>query len=51
MPPPAPPPGIPTPPFSLTLEPGTANFEMVLVVSGAGTAASPWIIQTGTGAA
>jgi hypothetical protein len=31
-------------PFILNLEPGTANFELVLVVSGAGTVASPWII-------
>ncbi len=36
--------GYPTPPFSLTLEPGTSNFEIVLVTSGAGTSGSPWII-------
>lgn len=36
--------GYPTPPFSLTLEPATSNFEMVLVNSGAGTSGSPWII-------
>jgi hypothetical protein len=31
-------------PWILQIEPGTANFEMVLVISGAGTSASPWII-------
>ena len=37
--------GYPTPPFILDLEPGTANFELVLVISGAGTVASPWIVN------
>jgi hypothetical protein len=32
-------------PWTLDLEPGAANFELVSVVSGAGTVASPWIIQ------
>ena len=36
--------GYPAPPFILNIEPGTSNFELVLVNSGAGTAASPWII-------
>lgn len=37
--------GYPSPPFILQLEPGTANFEMVLVGSGAGTSASPWVVS------
>jgi hypothetical protein len=37
--------GYPTAPFILQLEPGTANFEMVLVGSGAGTSGSPWIVS------
>jgi hypothetical protein len=32
-------------PWTLDLEPGASNFELVSVVSGAGTAASPWIVQ------
>jgi hypothetical protein len=32
-------------PFTLDLEPGSANFELVSVISGAGTSASPWIIS------
>jgi hypothetical protein len=32
-------------PWTLDLEPGTSNFELVSVVSGAGTVASPWIVQ------
>jgi hypothetical protein len=39
--------GYPTPPFILNLEPTTANQELVLVGSGAGTVASPWIISRG----
>jgi hypothetical protein len=31
-------------PFTLDLEPGTSNFELVSVSSGAGTVASPWIV-------
>lgn len=31
-------------PFILNIEPGTANQELVNVVSGAGTAASPWVL-------
>jgi hypothetical protein len=31
-------------PWTLDLEPGTSNFELVSVVSGAGTVASPWIV-------
>lgn len=34
-------------PFLLDLEPGTSNFELVSVASGAGTSASPWIISRG----
>jgi hypothetical protein len=34
-------------PWILTLEPGTSNFEMVLVTAGAGTSASPWTITRG----
>ena len=34
-------------PWILQIEPGTANYEMVLVNSGAGTSASPWIIARG----
>lgn len=31
-------------PFILALEPGTSNMELVLVNSGSGTSAAPWII-------
>jgi len=31
-------------PFTLDIEPGTSNFELVSVSSGAGTSGSPWII-------
>lgn len=34
-------------PFTLWLEPGTTNQEAVSVTSGAGTAATPWVIQRG----
>lgn len=34
-------------PFTLRLEPGTANEELVSVSSGAGTSGSPWIITRG----
>jgi len=36
-------------PFILNLEPGVANSELVNIVSGAGTVASPWIIGAGAG--
>jgi hypothetical protein len=31
-------------PWTLDLEPGTSNFELVSVVSGAGTSATPWVV-------
>jgi hypothetical protein len=31
-------------PFTLSLEPGTASFELVSVTAGAGTSASPWTV-------
>jgi hypothetical protein len=31
-------------PFTLSLDPGTANFELVSVTAGAGTSASPWTV-------
>jgi hypothetical protein len=31
-------------PFTLCLEPGTSNFELVSVTAGAGTAATPWTV-------
>jgi hypothetical protein len=31
-------------PFTLCLEPGTSNFELVSVTGGAGTAATPWTV-------
>lgn len=34
-------------PFLLDLEPGTANFELVLVTAGAGTSATPWTVTRG----
>lgn len=34
-------------PWTLDLEPGTSNFELVSVASGAGTAASPWTVTRG----
>ncbi len=34
-------------PWLLELEPGSSNFELVLVNSGLGTVASPWIITRG----
>lgn len=34
-------------PFILDLEPGTSNFELVQVNSGAGTAATPWVVTRG----
>jgi hypothetical protein len=34
-------------PFTLSLEPGSANFELVSVSSGAGTSASPWVVTRG----
>jgi hypothetical protein len=34
-------------PFTLDLEPGSANFELVSVTSGAGTSAAPWIVTRG----
>lgn len=34
-------------PFLLDLEPGTSNFELVQVNSGAGTSATPWIVTRG----
>jgi hypothetical protein len=34
-------------PFTLSLEPGTANFELVSATAGAGTSASPWTVTRG----
>jgi hypothetical protein len=34
-------------PFTLSLEPGTANFELVSVTAGAGTSATPWTVTRG----
>jgi hypothetical protein len=34
-------------PFILDLEPGTSNFELVQVNSGAGTSATPWVVTRG----
>lgn len=34
-------------PFTIVLEPGTANMEAVSVASGAGTSGSPWVISRG----
>jgi hypothetical protein len=34
-------------PWTLDLEPGGSNFELVSVTSGAGTSASPWIVTRG----
>lgn len=31
-------------PFTLDIDPGTANFELVSVTAGAGTAATPWTV-------
>jgi hypothetical protein len=39
--------GMPTPPFVLSLEPDTANEELVLVTSGAGTGGSPYVVTRG----
>lgn len=39
--------GYPAPPFILNIEPGTSNFELVLVTGGAGTVASPWTFPIG----
>jgi hypothetical protein len=32
-------------PFTLCLEPGTSNFELVSVTAGAGTSATPWTVS------
>ena len=45
--------GMPTPPFLLSIEPDTANEEMVLVTAGSGTGGSPYTVtraQDGTSA-
>lgn len=34
-------------PFTLVLEPGTSNMEVVNVTSGAGTSGTPWVIARG----
>lgn len=34
-------------PFTVCLEPGTSNFELVNVTAGAGTSASPWVCTRG----
>ena len=34
-------------PFTLNLDPGTSNFELVSVTGGAGTSASPWTVSRG----
>ena len=39
--------GMPTPPFVLSIEPDTANEELVLVTSGSGTGGSPYVVTRG----
>ena len=39
--------GMPTPPFQLSIEPDSANEEIVLVTSGSGTGGSPYVVTRG----